>query len=79
MSDTKAPFIVWTNGYSEGWSPHGYETLEAALRDIADCAFHAPCVVTGPVLWPPREEPPKRFFTSDPKRVNFASGNSKKI
>ena len=22
---------------------------------------------------------PKRFFTSDPKRVNFASGNSKKI
>ena len=22
---------------------------------------------------------PKRFFASDPKRVNFASGNSKKI
>lgn len=30
--DTSKPYITWVNNGSEGWSPHGCDTLEEAFN-----------------------------------------------
>lgn len=44
-----APFVVWINGYTDGWAPYGFDTIEECYTQVIDYSAHS-FVITEPPI-----------------------------